>query len=68
VLADHLSKAKFAEFKGAAAGGGWALATQPLRIPPPLLSWLHAPKVDDDLGPRIVLYLARHGLEILGHR
>jgi hypothetical protein len=67
VLADHLSKAKFSEFRRAAADNGWAVATQPLSIPPPLLSWLHEPNVDHDLGPRIVFYLARHGLDILGH-
>jgi hypothetical protein len=67
VLADHLSKAKFAEFKDAARNAGWALQVDPLRIPPPLLLWLHTPEPDEELGPRIARYWTKVGLPILGH-
>jgi hypothetical protein len=66
-LADHLSKAKFVEFRRCALEQGWPLDCAPLTIPTPLLQWLVAPVPDDDLGGRIVSALAANGLEVLGH-
>ena len=54
VLADMLSKAKFSEFRATAAAANWPLALDPLKIPLALLAWLQHPKVDDQLGHRIL--------------
>jgi hypothetical protein len=66
-LADHLSKAKFVEFRRYALAQGWQLDTAPLRIPAALLHWLAAPLPDEGLGSRIVSDLAASGLEVLGY-
>jgi hypothetical protein len=67
VLADHLSKAKFEDFRLHARAANWQLRLEPLCIPAPLLRWLHAPVPDDDLGFRIASCLAAAGLPVLGH-
>jgi hypothetical protein len=68
VLADHLSKANFADFRRTALETNWPLHTEPLTIPTPLLVWLHRPVPDENLGPKIVQHLAAAGeMHILGY-
>ena len=66
ILADHLSKAQFSEFRRCAQHAGWALNTEPLRIPPALLAWLHSPSTDWDLGHRILADMAAE-FPVLGY-
>ncbi len=53
-MADHLSKARFAEFRSAAAQAGWPLRLEPARIPSVLLQWLDNPYPCDMLGGDIL--------------
>ncbi len=52
-MADHLSKAKFKEFRGEADKAGWDLQTAPEEIPKALLRWLDRPGPYDGLGAEI---------------
>jgi len=58
VLADLLSKAKFASFRAAAAGGGWQLDTAPAELPVSLVQWLDRPTPCDGLGHLILQEIA----------
>jgi hypothetical protein len=64
VLADALSKASFQPVWAARAD--WQLPLEPASIPPPLLTWLASPCLDDDLGDKILCHLRRSQL-ILGY-
>jgi hypothetical protein len=64
VLADALSKACFEPLWS--ARDEWGLSLEPAPIPPPILSWLDAPRLDDDLGSKILCYLRRTQL-VLGY-
>jgi hypothetical protein len=64
VLADALSKASFEPLWS--AGDEWQLPLDPAPIPPPILSWLAAPCLDDDLGSKILCCLRRTQL-VLGY-
>jgi hypothetical protein len=54
MMADHLSKARFAVFRSAAAQAGWPLQLEPARIPSVLLQWLDKPYPCDRLGGDIL--------------
>jgi hypothetical protein len=54
VMADHLSKARFKEFRNKAAEAGWPLRLEPARIPSVLLHWLDKPFPCDRLGGDIL--------------
>jgi hypothetical protein len=54
LMADHLSKARFGEFRSAAALAGWLLRLEPARIPSTLLLWLDRPYPCDKLGGDIL--------------
>jgi hypothetical protein len=54
VMADHLSKARFGEFRSAAAQAKWPLRLEPARIPSVLLHWLDKPFPCDRLGGDIL--------------
>jgi hypothetical protein len=54
LMADHLSKARFGEFRSAAAQAGWPLRLEPARIPSTLLHWLDKPYPCDKLGGDIL--------------
>jgi hypothetical protein len=53
-MADHLSKAKFREFREEAARCNWGLQTAPADIPKALLRWLDKPGPYDGLGAEIL--------------
>jgi hypothetical protein len=53
-MADHLSKARFKEFRSKAAEAGWPLRLEPARIPSVLLHWLDRPFPCDRLGGDIL--------------
>jgi hypothetical protein len=53
-MADHLSKAKFREFRAEADRNDWALQTAPAVIPKALLRWLDRPGPYDGLGAEIL--------------
>ena len=59
VMADALSKGEFGRFRAVAAAAGWGLRTEPARVPGEILRWLADPKVDDELGGRILLEMSR---------
>ena len=54
VLADCLSKARFAQFRAVAAGAGWGLAEAPGVVPAVLVQWLDKPTPWDGLGHEIL--------------
>ncbi len=54
LMAGHLSKARFAEFRNAAAQSGWPLRLEPARIPSVLLQRLDKPYPCDRLGGDIL--------------
>jgi len=62
-MADALSQADFNRFR---VEGGALLNPEPAPIPPVLLKWCANPVVDDDLGKKIVTYIAGN-MEILGY-
>jgi hypothetical protein len=64
VLADALSKADFGPVW--AAAGHWGLPAGPAAVPPPILAWLAAPCVNDNLGEEVLCYLRRTEL-VLGY-
>ena len=66
MLADYLSKAKFTEFRRCATSADWALNTAPLRIPTSLLTWLHCPTPDWELGHKILADISTSCL-VLGY-
>ena len=53
-MADHLSKAKFREFRAEADRSGWHLEAAPAAIPKTLLRWLDRPGPYDGLGAEIL--------------
>jgi hypothetical protein len=57
-LADHLSKAKFKQFRETANAAEWELTTAPAAIPKSLLRWLARPSPYDGLGAEILRELA----------
>ena len=58
ILADDLSKGKFAKFKAGAAAASWALEALPAAVPLALLDWIRQPSADDDLGLKILRELS----------
>jgi hypothetical protein len=54
IMADHLSKAKFREFRAEADRNDWTLQTAPAAIPRALLRWLDRPGPYDGLGTEIL--------------
>jgi len=58
ILADHLSKGKFAQFREFANSVGWQLDNLPATVPRTLLAWVDNPVVDDDLGVKILRELS----------
>ena len=60
ILADMLSKGKLAEFhelRPVRRDTEW----RPRKVPEPLLDWLKAPKVDHNLGRRILAWMRDNG-------
>ena len=61
-MADALSKADFSRFwRVAEEFGGFGLPRVPLMVPPSLISWLRQPKLDFDLGRRLLLDVSARG-------
>jgi hypothetical protein len=58
VLADHLSKANFAEFRACAAQQQWPLNTEPLKLLVALLRWADRPTPSDDLAQVVLTELS----------
>ena len=58
-MADALSKAEFAKFWQLADENSWSLLQQPMTVPASLLLWIANPKIDDDLGSRILAEIGR---------
>ena len=54
IVANHLSKGKFALFREYADSVGWQLAA----VPRALIAWVDNPVVDDDLGMKILCELS----------
>ena len=67
VLADMLSKAQFADCYALGREGGQAWDAAPARVPPVMLEWVAAPRPDDELGHRLLQYLAAEGVPVLGY-
>jgi len=57
-MADALSKAEFARFRGLGQDSSWELNTEPAVIPKTLLRWLEKPTVDFDLARYILAEMA----------
>jgi len=53
-LADHLSKANFAQFRSLASKNYLDMPLEPSLIPNSLLRWIDNPKEDDQLGDKIL--------------
>ena len=58
-MADHLSKAKFTNFREVAEAAGWNLKGAPAAIPTSLLRWLDRPGPYDGLGAEILRDIGR---------
>ena len=58
-MADHLSKAKFSQFRAVARAAGWCLQNQPAVIPTSLLRWLDRPGPCDSLEADILRDIGR---------
>jgi len=59
ILADELSKGRFAAFRRKLPED-WPINPSPAWIPPSILYWIACPKVDLDLGDRILKDIQRH--------
>ena len=68
VLADLASKGRCKEMFQYAGAQGWRLDATPAAVPEVLLKWVCLPAVDDELGHRVLQYLASTGVEVLGYR
>ena len=62
-----LSKARFEEAALHARRNGGRWRPEPARVPGVLLSWVAAPRPDDDLGHRLLMHLAASGVPVLGY-
>ena len=67
VLADLASKGRCKEMFQYAGAQGWRLDAAPAAVPEVLLKWVCLPAVDDELGHRVLQYLASTGVEVLGY-
>jgi hypothetical protein len=53
ILADELSKGRFAAFKSKLPES-WTIRQEPAWIPPSILAWIALPPADHDLGDKII--------------
>jgi hypothetical protein len=60
-MADVLLKADFDRFRRTGLASGWPLTVGPATVPRQLLGWLADPKVDEDLGRRLLCEIAEQG-------
>ena len=67
VLADLVSKARFAEFRERCSSWGMDMGAAPASVLTVLLEWVCLPRPDDDLGHRILQHLAGQGVQVLGY-
>ena len=65
---DLASKGRCKEMFQYAGAQGWRLDAAPAAVPEVLLKWVCLPAVDDELGHKVLQYLASTGVEVLGYR
>jgi hypothetical protein len=66
ILADALSKADFVKFRDVARVRNWELRREPAWVPVSVLQWIDCPRVDDDLGEKILCEISR-STPVLGY-